>query len=210
MLIQPTSFRGDGWAYDVLYEAVLLTKGVPGLTCEIGLREGGGTELIVRAGLAMGERRHHVAIDPYGSIPYDAPNVPAYPGQFDYHNAMKRMSVPRLYAWMANVEVEFSFFALEDTEFFARFADGVPIYADGMKTVVNRYAAVYFDGPKGAAVVLREAQFFAPRTPVGGVWVFDDTEDYDHRVVHAFALESGFEDVKAGHKWAYQRTKEMV
>jgi hypothetical protein len=210
MTVQPTTFDGDGWDYGTLYEAVLRTKGVPGLTCEIGLREGGGSELMVRAGLAIGERRPHVAMDPYGSWPYVAPNVPAYPGQFDYSHAMKAATLPRVYAWMAAQGVDFHFFAMEDTEFFARFADGVPVYADGRKTVCNQYAAVYFDGPKGAEVVLREAAFFAPRTPRGGVWVFDDTEDYDHHIVHAFALESGFEDVKAGHKWAYQQTKESL
>ena len=210
MTIRPTALKGDGWDYGTLYESVLLTKDVPGLTCEIGLREGGGTELIVRAALAIGERRPHVAIDPYGSFPYVAPNIPAYPTQFEYSNAMKFACLPDIYGWLAGQGIDFYFLAMEDTEFFARFADGVPTYAHGGKTVLNQYAVVYFDGPKGADVVLREAQFFAPRTPVGGVWIFDDTEDYDHRGVHAFALQSGFEDVKAGHKWAYRRTKEKI
>jgi len=210
MTIQPTALNGDGWDYGTLYEAVLLTKGVPGLTCEIGLREGGGTELIVRAELAIGERRPHVAIDPYGSFPYVAPNIPTYPSQFEYSNSMKFAHLPEIYKWLAGRDINFYFLAMEDIEFFQRFADGVPTYANGDKNIINQYAVVYFDGPKGADVVLREAQFFAPRTPIGGVWIFDDTEDYDHHVVHAFALESGFEDVKAGHKWAYRQTKEPV
>ena len=93
---------------------------------------------------------------------------------------------------------------MEDTEFFNRFSDGVPIY-DKQKSITNQYALVFFDGPKNIEDTTREVLFFSDRTPKNGIWIFDDTDHYDHRVVHDTILSKGFEIVRQGHKCVYKK-----
>lgn len=51
-----------------------------------------------------------------------------------------------LYAMCPSTGMECLFFPLEDTEFFKRYCDGIPIY-DEYKRIVNKYAMVFLDGP---------------------------------------------------------------
>ena len=55
-------------SYDVMKKHILTLKGVDGLSCEIGLRRGGGTKTMLDAFLMNNDKRIHVAIDPYGNI----------------------------------------------------------------------------------------------------------------------------------------------
>jgi hypothetical protein len=199
----PRNLGADGREYEVLYGASRLIKGVPGLTCEIGLREGGGTEAIVQGFLDSGEKHLHIAIDPYGGIPYRVPHIERSPYKLEYPNKMKMTCLPFIYSWLAKQGVDFLFFCMEDTEFFFRFADGVPTY-DLRKKIINQYALVYFDGPKIIEDVIKEIEFFESRTPPGGVWIFDDTGDYDHAIIiHEMVLNYKFKEIRPGHKWVY-------
>jgi hypothetical protein len=93
---------------------------------------------------------------------------------------------------------------MEDTEFFMRFEDGVPVYNE-YKQILKDYALVFFDGPHDVPSVLKEISFFSSRTPVGGIWVFDDITYYDHDVVEKVIFNLGFQPmektlVKASYK----------
>ena len=72
----------------------------------------------------------------------------------------------------------FTLYQLEDTEFFKRFADGVPIYRK-VKSLMTKYDLVYFDGPHRTTDVLREVIFFAERANDNCVFVFDDYAAYN-------------------------------
>lgn len=170
----------DSGAYHVLVEAVMRAKSAPGLICEIGTRRGGSAKFIIDALVENQDTdRTLVCIDPYGNITYmDRDNMPV---QFDYTNDMRRETIPLLTAYAYAKIKNFIFFNLEDTEFFERFADGVPTYNNG-KEKTNKYACVFFDGPHDYDSVCKEVQFFLPRTSVNSTFIFDDISDnrYDH------------------------------
>ena len=111
--------------------------------------------------------------------------------RFDYTNDMRNRIVPSLYYYAFQHGFNFTFFCLEDTEFFKRYSDGVPIYEDAKK-MVNEYAFVFFDGPHTNEAVQEELDFFIDRSPSGSVYVFDDIWMYDHDKFEKFILERGF------------------
>lgn len=195
----------DSRNYEFLYEAASQLSGVPGITIELGLRRGGGTAAIVE-GMNKGAcQRPHVAVDPYGDIAYFTGTGDGDVHQYDYTNHMAAESLPQIYEHCVKNGVLFVFFQLEDTEFFSRFCDGVPIYI-GKKTLYNDYALVHFDGPHSTNAVLAEIAFFRSRTPVGGHWIFDDPGMYEHdTLVEPQILSLGFELVKSDYKRWYKR-----
>jgi len=75
------------------------------------------------------------------------------------------------------------------------------------KTIEREYALVHFDGPHDLASLAAEVAFFAPRTPPGGAWVFDDIQSYDHGTLHEHhILPAGMEMVASeGRKALYRR-----
>lgn len=206
MAYTPQTLPSDSRRYDVLYEAAKAIKGVNGITCEIGLRRGGGSETIAQGLIDNADQRVHIAIDPYGNIPYALGNGFTH---FDYTNDMRGTALPSIYAWMYDNGIYFVFFGMEDTEFFRRFGDGVPTYLNGVMNLENTYALVHFDGPHASTPVRQEVEFFGVRSTVGTQWVFDDVDTYPHEAdVHPLILEYGFELVEKAHpKWRYVRVR---
>ena len=198
----PKTLKGDSVYYEILHWAAGQLKDVPGLTCEIGLRMGGGTESIVQGSIDAGDPRVHVAIDPYGDIEY---RMSGRTCRMDYTNQMKVEALAEIYAWFKAKGRELLFFNMEDTEFFRRFADGVPVY-DRKKTLVNSYALVHVDGPHAVGDVRRAIEFFTPRTPLGGIWVFDDVNMYPHEELVPILTSAGmWLEILTGRKIAYRR-----
>lgn len=168
----------DSLEYEILEEAVTLIKDVPGLTCEIGVRMGGGSEKIMRKlHETGGHERVHIGIDPYGNIEYEtAQDVVCRHG---YSNQMFYGAMAGLYKVAEELNQHLLIFPMEDTEFFDRFSAGIPIYRE-FKQRENRYALVHFDGPHAFEPVKNEFIFFGNRCPKGAVFVFDDIEKYAH------------------------------
>ena len=78
------------------------------------------------------------------------------------------------------------------------------------KRIINQYAFVFFDAPPSpdGKTKIEECEFFQSRTPIGGVWVFDDVGIYQHDNVHQRLInEWGFEIFQKGWKWSYKKTK---
>ena len=167
----------DSREYHILQSAVERVHAVEGFTCEIGVREGGGTQLILDALRRSLQRKVHVAIDPFGNIEYE--HWETKKERLDYTNQMKNNMLRHLYAYCAEHNQEVLFFPLEDSEFFARYADGIPIYNE-YRELVNTYAMVFFDGPHTFELVKREFDFFREKMPPGGTMVFDDIDQYPH------------------------------
>jgi hypothetical protein len=198
------SLPGDSGDYHLLTKGVELSANVPGLTCEIGLRRGGGTKHIIDAIAQHCPGKTHIAIDPYGNIEYERKEGDVT--RLDYTNDMRDECLANLYQYTREKKVPFIFFNLEDKEFFKRYADGVPVY-NHVKHVIKEYSFVHFDGPHALEPLDEEISFFRYRTPLGGCWCFDDvTGYYDHSRIEERLTLLGFIVVeKKWHKGLYKR-----
>ncbi len=168
------SLDTDSLEYDLLREAVLSVADVPGLTCEIGVRMGGGSQVIMAASLPD---RVHVGVDPWGNLPYETRDGIRHE-RSGYGDNMRRRCLAELYQWAAFEGRDLLLFVLDDEAFFRRYADGVPFYQDGWRLMLNSYALVCFDASHSTEAVAREAAFFGPRSAPGACWVFDDYQCY--------------------------------
>lgn len=178
----------DGEEYEVLWYAAAKTAMLPGLTAEVGVREGGASELILRTidkrtVMLDGHRTTHICIDPYGNIPYADRDGRTVPG-FGYDEAMRRGAQAGLSNIARSLDTDLLFMPMEDEEFFLRFEHGVPVYAGGSKQIVNQYRLAHIDGPHTYIAAVSAGEFFANRMPVGGMLVFDNINYYDHGKVH--------------------------
>lgn len=195
----------DSGDYHLITKGIELCKDVQGMTCEIGLRRGGGTKYILDA-LGVHGTKVHIAVDPYGNIEYE--HKEGEKVRLDYTNEMRDECLANLYAYTQQLRIPFIFFNLEDTEFFKRFGDGVPVY-HLEKAIHNTYSFVHLDGPHAIEPLKTEIDFFLPRTPIGGVWCFDDIKRYyDHDVIEKILFKEGFVEIEKGdHKGLYQKVK---
>ena len=195
----------DSYEYEILEECVKLIKDVPGLTCEIGLRLGGGSEIIMRALHHTHQtERVHIAIDPYGSIDYQS--AEGVTGKHRYGNKMFYSAMVGLYGIAAEIDQHFLFFPMEDSEFFNRFNSGIPIYRD-CKYLEQNYALVHFDGPHTSEAITNEFVFFGHRCHPGSIFVFDDIDKFPYeKLVNQFLLPQDWKLIKKGvRKAAYRK-----
>lgn len=194
---------GDSWDYELLTEGVKLSKDVQGMTCEIGLRRGGGTLHIIDAIASHCPDKVHIAIDPYGSIDYEHKEKQFV--KLDYTNDMKDECLSALHYYTQQKKVHFIFFNLQDGEFFDRYGDGVPVYNIN-KRMETKYSFVHFDGPHAVGPLLAEIDFFLPRIFIGACFCFDDVTDYyDHNAVEQYLFLKNFKLIKKTSKKALYR-----
>lgn len=193
----------DSGEYYLLTKGIELSKAVEGMTCEIGLRRGGGTKHIIEALVKHSPGKLHIAIDPYGHIGYEHKEGEVV--RLDYTNEMRDECLSNLYQFTRQQRVNFQFFNLEDTEFFKRYSDGVPVY-EIEKRIETKYSMVFFDGPHAVAPLMEEIQFFMTRINPGACWVFDDvTNYYDHDKIEERLFKNNFKLIEKGyHKALYQ------
>ena len=194
----------DSLEYNVLRNAALSIKDVDGMTCEIGVRRGGGSKIIIDALIESGNiNRHHICIDPYGNIDYV--RTDNLTGRLDYHNQMRNDCLFNIYAYVRNLPINLHFFVLEDVEFFKRYSDGVPVY-HYEKTLLTKYALVHFDGPHSVDLIKQEINFFIDKTNPGSIFVFDDIRDYDHNKIEDLLFSNGWVLLEKGqHKASYRK-----
>lgn len=199
-----SNFQGDSGEYEMLTRGIELSAQIDGLCLEIGTRLGLSAKTILDGIRAFCPRKTLVCVDPYGSILYEGREGQI--ARLDYTNEMKATCMGNIWFDIQQSPVSFKYFDLEDTEFFTRFADGVPVY-ELEKRIEDKYSFVFFDGPHSVAHIIEEMSFFLPRTNIGGVWCFDDvTPDfYDHKVIDEWLIDRGFELVETGVKKALYR-----
>lgn len=175
--------------YAAMKRYVQTLKGVPGLSCEVGLRRAGGTLTMMNGFYENDDHRTHICIDPYGNIPY---NDIVGTHRSDYTNKMKNETLSELYRYANDNDMNIIFFNLEDSEFYKRFPDGVPIYSEE-KQIINEYCCVHIDGQHDVDSVMKAAVFFSIRMPTGAIIFFDNTDHYEHDTVHTYLENQGFE-----------------
>lgn len=206
---------GDSAEYELIYKGIELSKDVDGMCMEIGLRLGGGSKLIMDGIADFCPGKIAIAIDPFGNIPYEHKEGEFIQyGEVGYTNYMMSRCLANIYPYAIQKNVQFIFFKLEDTEYFNRFADGVPTYLDDKK-MINLYSFVHFDGPHAIEPLIDEIEFFLPRSPKGAVWCFDDigyqiegtpySHYYDHDAIERYIFDRGFELIEKGHVKAIYR-----
>ena len=181
--------QGDSTEYEILEEACKSLTTDDLFTAEIGVRQGKGTETILKQ--LVFKKHWHIGIDPYGNLNYEHyDNSGSY--TCDYTNEMKLQLIKDI-----NYK-NFTLFTMGDDEFMNRFHDGVPIYRD-KKEIRNKYDLVHFDGPHKTYDVVKEAMFFAERSHAGTVFVFDDYPKYDmDLILKVIVNEFGFMLLKQG------------
>lgn len=199
---------GDSGDYDLITDAVERSNGLKGPAVEIGLRRGGGTKHVIDVIAKQEFKRDVIAIDPYGNIDYNT--VVDHTGpkvvKMDYTNTMRNECLVNLYDYAEMMKVNFVFINLEDTEFFERYKDGVPVYQE-FKRIESKYSFVHFDGPHFTDDVVKEIEFFMPRMEKNATFVFDDVSYYDHSIIDKILLENGWTHLqKKSFKWSYQLT----
>jgi len=181
--------QGDSVEYEIIKEACQSLTNDKLLTCEIGVRQGQGSKIILDE--LVFKDHWHIGIDPYGNLNYEHyDNSGAY--TCDYTNDMKLQLIKDL------DYKNFTLFPMGDDEFMKRFHDGVPIYKNE-KEIINKYDLVHFDGPHKTYDVIKEAIFFAERSHAGTVFIFDDYPKYNMDLILKIIVnEFGFMLLKQG------------
>ena len=179
--------RGDSTEYELLRKwCQTLTfdeepKSIT--TCEIGVREGLGSKIIMM-GIRDNKKNipyEHIGIDPYNNIKYQHyDHKVAYTS--DYTEEM-RARMLRDFAGEKN----FNFYHFTDLQFMNLFNSTDKIFD-----------LVHFDGPHMTKDLIREAVWFADKSRKGTRFVFDDAKFFDIEVVakalsywHFNILETG-------------------
>ena len=181
------TIRGDSTEYELLkiwcetlpfYEEPKSVK-----TCEIGVREGLGSQLIImtikgRIGKIPYE---HIGIDPYNDAAYQHyDNTTAY--KSDYNDAMR---VQLLKDFSDNEN--FKLHHCTDIEY---------MNSNSKENLI--FDLVYFDGPHKTQDVIREAVWFADRSRKGTRFIFDDFRFYTIEDVAKLLAHWGFNIIGSG------------
>ena len=191
--------EGDSKEYNLLTKAAervaKLESKQPLLTAEIGVRRGLGTKIIIEYIRPIHSGLHfHIGIDPYGDLRYPHSDK-GEPLVADYNSKMKSEHLKDF----ADKE-NYQFINLTDMKFFEKYFNGVVFYNQGKEYHLNTYHLVHFDGPHITPAVVAETVFFAQRSVVGSVFVFDDWQSYDSQLVKNVAASFGFEFVTNGER----------
>jgi hypothetical protein len=178
--------------YDMMKKYAKTLKGVDGISCEIGVRRGMGSKSMMDGFVENSDKRTHVCVDPYGDIVML--NDKFYNGQIrcGFDNKFKMETIVALHEWAFNKNLNLIFLPFEDTEFFKRFSDGVPVY-NIEKSIVNKYCYVHVDGPHTYNAAKNAFDFFCTRMDVNSIIAFDNCDHYDHeKLEKEFLYENGF------------------
>ena len=172
------------------------------LTCEIGLREGLGSKIIMDA-----VREHkpnlykHIAIDPYNNLSYEH-----YDNEGSvvagYTEEMKQKTVSYLYQNYP----EFDFYHMTDDYYFRTMGDGHQLGLFNNMMLFGLYKVVHFDGPHTTDAVIQELNFFIPRSETKALFIIDDYKDLRMGIVDMLLLTYNFKVVEEGeNKIIYQK-----
>ena len=149
--------RGDSKDYNLLDNWVRSLKvGTVTLSCEIGVREGLGSKIIMDGIRDRTSIYSHFGIDPYNNLKYQHyDNSLSYTA--DYTDDMRLQLEKDL-----SVYPEFKLFHMTDIQFMEKHFE------------YFNYEFVHFDGPHMTKDVINEAVYFARKSAANARFVFDD------------------------------------
>ena len=172
------------------------------LTCEIGLREGLGSKIIMDAVREPKPNLYkHIAIDPYNNLSYEH-----YDNEGSvvacYTEEMKQKTVSYLYQNYP----EFDFYHMTDDYYFKTMGDGHQLGLFNNMMLFGLYKVVHFDGPHTTEAVIQELNFFIPRSETKALFIIDDFKDLRMGIVDMLLLTYNFKVVEEGeNKIIYQK-----
>ena len=173
--------RGDSTDYE------LLTKWSKGFdcqgfkSCEIGVREGLGSKIIIDNVL---NNYIHVGVDPYGNLKYQHyDESPEY--TCDYTDQMRDTMLNDFYAYRN--EGKFTLANMTDVDFMT-----ISEHAN------SKFALVHFDGPHMTTDVIAEAVWFAQRSAPVTRFIFDDYPKYNLTSIEDVLKWWGFRTIERG------------
>lgn len=169
--------QGDSIEYDLLIKWSKDFDCNGYYSCEIGVREGLGSKLIMDN---VKNNYMHIGIDPYGSLKYQHYDEG---GDYvcDYTDEMR----DRLLVDMVNYKDKFHLSNIKDHEFMDTNGD-------------KRFAFVHFDGPHMTKDVMSEAIWFASRAASNSRFVFDDYPKYNMQLISDALKPFGFKVLEQG------------
>ena len=189
--------RGDSTEYELLKKwcstLPFYEKPKSVTTCEIGVREGLGSKLIM---MGIKERigktpYAHIGIDPYGNLKYQHYDEEE-PKISDYTDKMRAQMVKD--------------FAEEKNFYFYHFTDRYFMNLFNLVNVV--FDLVHFDGPHMTKDVMREAVWFADKSRKGTRFIFDDCGFFDIHATTKMLNYWNFQVLESGeNKVCLQREK---
>jgi len=172
------------------------------LTCEIGLREGLGSKIIMDAVREQKPNLYkHIAIDPYNNLSYEH-----YDNEGSvvagYTEEMKQKTVSYLYQNYS----EFDFYHMTDDYYFKTMGDGHQLGLFNNMMLFGLYKVVHFDGPHTTEAVIQELNFFIPRSETKALFIIDDYKDLRMGIVDMLLVTYNFKVVEEGeNKIIYQK-----
>ena len=181
------TIRGDSTEYELLNKwcgtLQFFEEPKSVTTCEIGVREGLGSKVIMmgirdRIGKVPYE---HIGIDPYNDLKYQHYDN-REPETADYTDDMRLQMLKDLAH-----EKNFNFYHFTDLQFMNLF-----------NATDKIFDLVHFDGPHMTKDVMREAIWFADKSRVGTRFVFDDHRKFGMRDVEATLKYWNFELIGVG------------
>ena len=195
--------KGDSSEYHLITKHIRKLKiDRATLTCEIGLREGLGSKIIMDA-----VREHkpnlykHIAIDPYNNLSYEH-----YDNEGSvvagYTEEMKQKTVSYLYQNYP----EFDFYHMTDDYYFKTMGDGHQLGLFNNMMLFGLYKVVHFDGPHTTEAVIQELNFFIPRSETKALFIIDDFKDLRMGIVDMLLKTYNFNVAEEGdNKIIYQK-----
>ena len=195
--------KGDSTEYHLITKEIgKLELDQVTLTCEIGLREGLGSKIIMDAILDSKPKLYkHVAVDPYNNLSYEH-----YDNEGSvvagYTEEMKQKTVSYLYQNYP----DFDFFHMTDDYYFKTMGEGHQFVLNQQLVIFGLYQVVHLDGPHTTKAVIDELGFFIPRMASKGLIILDDYTDLQMGIVDMLLKTYNFNvAVKGDNKIIYQK-----
>ena len=173
--------RGDSKDYELLEQ---WTKGFDcqgHKTCEIGVREGLGSKIIMDN---IVNNYIHVGVDPYGNLKYQHyDDSPEY--QCDYTDAMRDTMLKDFLPYRNSGK--FTMCLMTDTDFM-----------NESKHSTSKFSFIHLDGPHMTKDVITESVWFANRcAPITRI-IYDDYPKYDMPLIEKIMEKYGFKVLEKG------------
>ena len=158
--------RGDSTDYELLDKWTKNFDCQGYKTCEIGVREGLGSKIIMDN---VVNNYIHVGVDPYGNLEYQHyDNTGAY--TCDYTDEMRDTMLKDFLPYRN--EGKFTLCNMTDTQFM-----------NATEHKDSKFAFVHFDGPHMTRDVITEAVWFANHSAPITRFVFDDWQNYNMALI---------------------------
>lgn len=173
--------RGDSQEYELLkkWSEDFDCQGYK--TCEIGVREGLGSKIIMDN---VRNNYIHVGVDPYANLKYqhydDSPEYTC-----DYTDQMRDTLLNDLYKYRN--QGRFTLCNMTDIDFM-----------NVSKHQESKFAFVHLDGPHMTKDVITEAVWFANRSAPHTRFVFDDHPKYEMSLIANVLTYYGFKTIEMG------------